>query len=380
MTDETILTNARIVTDSDVFDGTAVMRDGQVAAIERGRSHVAAAQDLEGDLLIPGLVDVHTDNLEKHMMPRPGVRWSARAALLAHDAQVAAAGVTTVLDALCVGEVEHADQRDQMFREGVAELRALSPRGLLRAEHLLHLRCELSVATMQASFELVADDPLVRMVSLMDHTPGVGQFADVERYVKRNARTLGMNESEARAYVARRWATRERVREVNRDAILARVAGRGVALASHDDRTEDEVASWRAAGVMISEFPVSLEAAVAAKAHGMGVVAGGPNIVRGGSHSGNVSAGDLVARELVDVFASDYVPASMLATAFLLHDRHGIALPRAIATVSAAPARMVGLVDRGVIAEGLRADLVQVHLADGHPLVRQVWRQGRRIA
>jgi alpha-D-ribose 1-methylphosphonate 5-triphosphate diphosphatase len=380
MTDETILTNARIVTDSDVFDGTAVVRDGLVAAVERGRSHVAAAQDLEGDLLIPGLVDVHTDNLEKHMMPRPGVRWSARAALLAHDAQVAAAGVTTVLDALCVGEVEHADQRDQMFREGVAELRALGPRGLLRAEHLLHLRCELSVATMQASFELVADDPLVRMVSLMDHTPGVGQFADVERYVKRNARNLGMNESEARAYVARRWATRERVREVNRDAILARVAGRVVALASHDDRTEDEVASWCAAGVMISEFPVSLEAAVAAKAHGMGVVAGGPNIVRGGSHSGNVSAADLVARELVDVFASDYVPAAMLATAFLLHDRHGIALPHAIATVSAAPARMVGLADRGVIAEGLRADLVQVHLADGHPLVRQVWRQGRRIA
>lgn len=112
----------------------------------------------------------------------------------------------------------------------------------------------------------------------------------------------------------------------------------------------------------------------------MRVIAGGPNIVRGGSHSGNVAAAELVARSLVDVFASDYVPASMLAGAFLLHDRHGIALPAAIATVSAVPARTVGLADRGVIAPGLRADLVQVHLADGHPLVRQVWREGRRIA
>lgn len=380
MSDETVLTNARVVTEAEVFGGTVVVRGGRIAAVERGRSGLAAAQDLEGDLLIPGLVDVHTDNLERHMMPRPGVRWSARAALLAHDAQVAAAGVTTVLDALCVGEVEHADQRDQMFREGVAELRALGSRGLLRAEHFLHLRCEISVATMLASFETVAEDPLVRMVSLMDHTPGVGQFADVERYVKKNARTLGMNETEARAYVVRRRETRDRVRDANRDAILARLAGRDVALASHDDRTEAEVAAWHDAGLTISEFPVSLEAAAAAKARRMSVIAGGPNIVRGGSHSGNVAAAELVARALVDVFASDYVPASMLASAFLLHDRHGIALPAAIATVSAAPARVVGLADRGAIASGLRADLMQVHLADGHPLVRQVWREGRRIA
>lgn len=380
MNGETIFTNARVVTETEVFDGTVVLRGAEIVAVERGRSRLSAALDLEGDLLIPGLVDVHTDNLEKHMMPRPGVRWSARAALLAHDAQVASAGVTTVLDALCVGEVEHADQREQMFREGVAELRALAPRGLLRAEHLLHLRCELSVATMQESFEPVADDPLVRMVSLMDHTPGAGQFADVERYVKKNARTLGMTEAEARAYVARRREVRDRVRDANRDAILARLAGRPIALASHDDRTEDEVESWHASGVRISEFPVSLVAAEAAKRRGMAVVAGAPNIVRGGSHSGNVAAADLVARGLVDVFASDYIPSSMLASAMLLHERHGIALPRAIATIAAEPARLVGLEDRGRIAPGLRADLVQVHLADGHPLVRQVWREGRRIA
>ena len=377
---ETVLTNARIVTPSDVVHGTVVLKDGRIARVDQGRSGLPAAQDLEGDLLLPGLVDVHTDNLEKHMMPRPGVRWSSRAALLAHDALVAAAGITTVLDALCVGEVEHADQRDQMFREGVAELRALSPRGLLRAEHFLHLRCEISVEGMEESFATVAHDPLVRMVSLMDHTPGVGQFADIEKYKRKNARSLGMTEQEAEAYVARRWAMRERMRGPNRAAILAAVAGRDVAVASHDDRTAAEVTEWAAAGITISEFPVTAEAARAARGLGMGIVAGAPNIVRGGSHSGNVRAADLMREGLVDVLASDYVPAAMLNAAFLVHERLHVPLPSAIATVTQRPARMVGLADRGAIAPTLRADLVQVHLADGHPLVRQVWREARRIA
>jgi alpha-D-ribose 1-methylphosphonate 5-triphosphate diphosphatase len=377
---ETVLTNARIVTPSDVVHGTVVLKDGRIARVDQGRSGLSAAQDLEGDLLLPGLVDVHTDNLEKHMMPRPGVRWSSRAALLAHDALVAAAGITTVLDALCVGEVEHADQRDQMFREGVAELRALSPRGLLRAEHFLHLRCEISVEGMEESFATVAHDPLVRMVSLMDHTPGVGQFADIEKYKRKNARSLGMTEQEAEAYVARRWAMRERMRGPNRAAILAAVAGRDVAVASHDDRTAAEVTEWAAAGITISEFPVTAEAARAARGLGLGIVAGAPNIVRGGSHSGNVRAADLMREGLVDVLASDYVPAAMLNAAFLVHERLHVPLPSAIATVTQRPALMVGLADRGAIAPTLRADLVQVHLADGHPLVRQVWREARRIA
>lgn len=380
MSTETVLTDARIVTPAEVFVGSVVVRAGTVVRIDRGSSALPSAQRLDGDLLLPGLIDVHTDNLEKHMMPRPGVRWSSRAALLAHDAQVAAAGITTVLDALCVGEVEHADQRDQMFREGVAELRALTPRGLLRAEHFLHLRCEISVEGMEESFRLVAEDPLVRMVSLMDHTPGVGQFADIEKYKRKNARTLGMNEAEAEAYVARRWAMRERVREPNRAAILAALARRDIALASHDDRTVEEVAGWAEAGIAISEFPVTAEAARAARAHGMGIIAGAPNLVRGGSHSGNVGAADLMREGLVDVFASDYVPASMLAAAIMAHAQLHVPLPAAIAAVSQRPALMVGLADRGAIAEGLRADLVHTHLADGHPLVRQVWRTGSRIA
>ena len=381
---ERVLTNARIVGPEGVFDGSLAVRGGKIAAVERGPSTLAAAEDLGGDLLIPGLVDLHTDALEKHMMPRAGVHWAPRAALLAHDANVAAAGITTVFDSLCVGEVEWHDGRDRIFREAVAELRAVAPRNLLRAEHFLHLRCEISVEGTVEMFDTYAPDPdiakLIRLVSLMDHTPGVGQYSDILKWKKKNARNLGLSEAEADAYVARRQAIGARVSAANRAALTGRARAMGVAVASHDDRLPEEVREAAALGIRISEFPVSFAAAEAAHAEGMQVIAGAPNLVRGGSHSGNVGAAALVEAGLLDAFASDYVPASMLLAAWRMHDRMGIALPQAVATMAEKPAAMVGLADRGRIAPGLRADLVQVHIADGEPHVIQVWRQGKRVA
>ena len=381
---ERVLTNARIVGPEGVFDGSLAVRGGKIAAVERGPSTLAAAEDLGGDLLIPGLVDLHTDALEKHMMPRAGVHWAPRAALLAHDANVAAAGITTVFDSLCVGEVEWHDGRDRIFREAVAELRAVAPRNLLRAEHFLHLRCEISVEGTVEMFDTYAPDPdiakLIRLVSLMDHTPGVGQYSDILKWKKKNARNLGLSEAEADAYVARRQAIGARVSAANRAALTGRARAMGVAVASHDDRLPEEVHEAAALGIRIAEFPVSFAAAEAAHAEGMQVIAGAPNLVRGGSHSGNVGAAALVEAGLLDAFASDYVPASMLLAAWRMHDRMGIALPQAVATMAEKPAAMVGLADRGRIAPGLRADLVQVHIADGEPHVIQVWRQGKRVA
>lgn len=381
---ERVLANARIVGPEGVFHGHLAVRGGRIHDVAAGPSTLPGAEDLGGDLLLPGLVDLHTDALEKHMMPRAGVHWASRAALLAHDANVAAAGITTVFDSLCVGEVEWHDGRDRIFREAVTELRAVAPRNLLRAEHFLHLRCEISVEGTLALFDSYAPDPaiapLVRLVSLMDHTPGVGQYPDIAKWKKKNARNLGLSEAEADAYIARRHATRARVAAPQRAALIARAGAMGVAVASHDDRTTEEVAIAAAAGVRLAEFPVTRAAAEAARGHAMQVIAGAPNLVRGGSHSGNVAAAELIEAGLVDAFASDYVPASMLLAALRMHDRMGIALHQAVASMAARPAAMAGLADRGAIAPGLRADLVQVHIADGEPHVMQVWRQGRRVA
>jgi alpha-D-ribose 1-methylphosphonate 5-triphosphate diphosphatase len=373
----TILTNAIVVLPDDTMHGTLVLRGGAIVDVQRGRSSLPAAHDMDGDYLIPGIVDTHTDNLERQVQPRSLARWPSRSAMVAHDAQCAAAGVTTVLDALCLGDLGFDPGRMRTFQEGVTDLDALSSADLLKAEHFLHLRCEVPAADMLSLFNTVAEHPRVRMVSLMDHSPGVGQYANIDFY--RALRRRGGADEE---YIERRilelQEQRARLRVPNRRALLERLAGRDIALASHDDRTEEEVAENAADGVRISEFPVTMEAACAAKAAGMDVVAGAPNIVRGGSHSGNVAAADLMDVGAVDALASDYVPNALVEAAFQCASRIG--LPQAIALITDIPARLAGLPDRGRLAAGERADVVRVRVHDGLPVVRQVWRQGERVA
>jgi alpha-D-ribose 1-methylphosphonate 5-triphosphate diphosphatase len=379
MTAETIFTNARLVLPDAVIEGTLLMRGATIADIASGRSSLPGAIDLDGDYLIPGVVDVHTDNLERQVQPRQNARWPSRSALVAHDAQCAAAGVTTVLDALCLGDLGFDKDRMRTFREGMVDLDAMLLSGLLKSEHFLHLRCEMPAVDVIAMFDPVADHPRVRMISLMDHSPGVGQYANLDRY-----RELRRKEGMPSDYVERRIAElqtqRARLRNPNRRALLQRVANLDVMLASHDDRTEEEIAENHADGIRISEFPVSMIAAKAAKAHGMQVIVGAPNIVRGGSHSGNVSAAEMLRAGAVDAFASDYVPAALVEAAFRCAAAAGIGLPEAVALVTDHPARMAGLSDRGRLEAGLRADLVRVRVHEDLPVPRQVWRAGERVA
>lgn len=374
----TILTNARVVLLDEVIEGTVVLDGQRIVEFQPGRSNSPGAIDLEGDVLMPGIVDVHTDNLERQVQPRSNARWPSRSAMLTHDAQCAVSGVTTVLDALCLGDLGFDKDRIQTFHDGVRDLDALDGTGLLKSEHFLHLRCEMPADDVMELFEPVADHRLVRMVSLMDHSPGVGQYADLARYRKMRMRE-GVSAERVEQRIEELQAQRAKMRDVNRRRLLARVKGSGVVLASHDDRTEEEIEENHRDGIGISEFPVSMIAAKAARARGMQVIAGAPNIVRGGSHSGNVSAAEMVRERAVDGLASDYVPASLVEAAFACVEKAGITLAAGVAMVTAAPAGMAGLRDRGRIAAGMRADLVRVREFEGIPVVRQVWRTGERV-
>ncbi len=373
---ETIFCNAQLVLPDGACLGGVRLRAGTIAEILPG--HVAGGVDLEGDLLLPGLIDLHTDNLERQVAPRPNARWPSRSALLAHDSHCIAAGITTVLDALCLGDVGFEKERIRTFHEGIADLDALAGTGLLKAEHFLHLRCELPAPDMLAMFDPVAAHPRLRLVSLMDHCPGYGQYADLD-YYRALKRRDGFSDLDIDRLIATARAQRARVRTPNRVALLARLAGRGIALASHDDRTEEEVAENAADAIGISEFPVSMAAARAARGHGMQVIAGAPNIVRGGSHSGNVAAADLVTAGAVDAFASDYVPSSLIEAAFACVRAGLLPLHAAVALVTERPARMAGFTDRGRLAAGLRADLVRVRVHEGLPVVRAVLSAGERV-
>jgi alpha-D-ribose 1-methylphosphonate 5-triphosphate diphosphatase len=380
MTAETILTNALLVLPTEVIAGTVVIRRDRIADVQPGRSHAAAALDLDGDHLIPGIVDVHTDNLERQVQPRATARWPSRSAMLAHDTQTIAAGVTTVLDALCLGDLGFDVGRTQTFRDGVADLDALAPTGLLKSEHFLHLRCELPAEDMPELVEMVADHPLVRMVSLMDHSPGVGQYRDVARYRQMRVRQMQQTPEQVDRRIGELLEQRGRLREAQRRWLLDRVRHRDLPLASHDDDTPEGVRQNAADGIMISEFPVAMEAAREAKRLGVEVIAGAPNIVRGGSHSGNVAAAELVREAAVDVLASDYVPPAMIEAAWMSAAGGAITLPQAVGMITDRAARMVGLLDRGRLEKTLRADLVQVRPHEGHAIVRRVWRAGERVA
>ncbi len=377
---ELILKNAKIVMPGEVVEGAVRICGGVVGDIHPGPSSVSAALDLEGDYLIPGLIDIHTDNLERLLMPRNTVDWPVLAALVAHDAQLAAAGITTVLDALCVGTMGEGVRSFEKVKEAIALTGVGKRNRMFRSEHLLHLRAELTNEKTPAMFAQLYENLDVVLVSLMDHTPGQRQTVNMEMFIARQKRDLNLSEEEFRESLRESQESQQKYSQPNRREVLAMVADLPIALASHDDATVEHVEQSYAEGISISEFPTTRIAAEAARAQGMQVVAGSPNLVLGRSHSGNVSVEELARRGLLDALASDYVPSSMLHGAFLLTEKIGMPLCEAIRMVSLSPAQMVGLYDRGSIETGKRADLVRVRKAQGLPLPLMVWRAGERVA
>lgn len=375
-----LVSNATLVLEDSLLHGTLAVENGQIADLGEGNSSLSETLDFEGDYLLPGFVEIHTDNLEKHLQPRPGVMWpSASAAILAHDTQIAGAGITTVFDAVSVGEYSAASNRRQMIATTVETVSNPRVRDVLRAEHLLHLRCELADPAVLDIYRPIAGNPLVRLVSLMDHTPGQRQWADLSKWRQFN-RDKKWTDEEFDAMVQKRKEDQARHAEIHRRSVIALARHHGTVMASHDDTTREHVEEAVSHGIAISEFPTSLAAAGHAHKRGMKVVMGAPNVVRGGSHSGNVSATDLAERDFLDGLSSDYVPSSLMQAVFQLNQSEGISLPKAAALVSANPADMVNLPDRGRIAKDKRADFSRVRLVDGLPVVISVWREGKRIS
>lgn len=378
---ETVLANARVVTPDRVFLGSVQVRDGLIADMAEGGSVPTGAEDCGGDFLIPGLVELHTDNLERHLHPRPGVQWPRRAAVAAHDGEFASVGVTTVLDALRLGVTDADDDPLPQYAAEAAEaIDQLRPLDLLRADHYLHLRCELNAPGLLAEVEQLGHHPRVKLISLMDHTPGQRQFANLDRYIEYYQGRTGLSDEGMKAYVERAYRLQAEHGGANRAGLVALAREGHVAVASHDDATADHVAESAALGASIAEFPTTMDAARASRAAGLRVLMGAPNVLRGFSHSGNVSAMEMAAEGLVDILSSDYAPASLMLAAFkLAEDCAAYDLPQAIATVTANPADAVGLTDRGRVAVGLRADLARVYHVERLCVVRGLWRAGLRV-
>jgi alpha-D-ribose 1-methylphosphonate 5-triphosphate diphosphatase len=381
MTAEIVLTNGRIVTADAAFDGTVVVRGGRIVEVSPSRSCAAGAIDLEGDTLVPGLIELHTDNMEKHFSPRPGVKWPAIAALMAHDTQIAAGGITTVFDSLSLGDVRGDTDRVQNRTRMVEAICEASERRMTRAEHRLHLRCEVTPDDAIEAVDRWIDLPLVGLLSINDHTPGQRQFLDPSKLKQYYMGKFAMTEAQFEVFHARSLELHERNAAKHRHEIVSRAQARALPLASHDDATAEHVQEAVRNGMTIAEFPTTWEAAEASRDAGLAVLVGAPNLVLGGSHSGNIAAIDLIRAGQADILSSDYVPASLMEGVFRLPDSDaGIDLPHAVRLASLNPARAVGLDDRGEIAADKRADLVRVRMLGDAPVVRAVWREGERVA
>ena len=377
-----ILANARIVLADRVIErGWLAAADGLIVDIGEGRPP-QPGEDLDGDLLLPGLVELHTDHLEAHYAPRPTVRWHPVAAAVSFDGQLATSGITTVLDSLRVWSEDGAEDVDgeaAVLAQAIAQARDA---GMLRVSHFLHLRCEVPMPNVVAEAAELIGRKDVRLLSLMDHTPGQRQFRDEQKlrdyYRGKNA---SLTDAQLDVLFARRIEYQAAHATENYRSLVELARKHDLPLASHDDTTLVHVEQAIEDGVAIAEFPTTVEAARGLHEGGIRVLMGAPNLVRGGSHAGNVASAELAAIGALDVLSSDYMPASLLLAALRLPEIvPAVSLADAIRTVTRTPAHAVGLDDRGKIAVGKRADLIRVRVVGALPVVRTVWHFGNRVA
>ncbi|MGD1804384.1 phosphonate metabolism protein PhnM [Dapis sp. BLCC M126] len=376
---EQIYTNYRLQLPDQEIIGTLIVRDGKIAEIQPGILNIG--QNGQGEYLMPGLIELHTDNLEKCISPRPGIKWPLAAAVSYHDRDLISSGITTVCDAISIGDIKPNSVRLKDFGDMIEAIFERQKSGRLLTNHRLHLRCEVSFEGVCNVVEKYATNPLLSLMSLMDHTPGQRQFVSVEKYKEYYMGKHGISEAEMNDFIIYRQETQQQYGPKNRQALVDLSKQQKISLASHDDATINHVKEAVENGAVLAEFPTTFAAAKAAHSSGLQVLMGAPNLVLGGSHSGNVSAMELVGQNLVDVISSDYVPRSLLQSIFLISNETDKPVYEAMKLVTSNPAKTINLFeDRGSLEVGKRADLITVHDDGIVPHLTSVFIDGRRVA
>jgi alpha-D-ribose 1-methylphosphonate 5-triphosphate diphosphatase len=378
---EQIISNAYIVLSDEVVHGSITIEDGNITAIDQGSSSLPSAIDWDGDYLMPGLIELHTDNMEKYFSPRPGVVWPKVSAIMTHDTQMISSGVTTVFDAVAVGYDIYKSSRKEVLQDIIESIAYITDHKLARADHFVHLRCELSCEETSKEFDQYVNDPRLKLVSLMDHAPGQRQFAKLEKYVEYYQKKYAFSDEEIQTSIEQHQLSSETWSAAHRRYIAETCLERNIPMASHDDATQAHVEEALSYEVSIAEFPTTLEAASLSHQSNLKVLMGAPNLMRGYSHSGNVAARELAEGGYLDILSSDYYPSSLLHSAFMLADLEmGYSLPQAVKCVTQNPAYAVAMHDRGSIQAGYLADILRVDKHKDMPVLKETWKSGERVS
>ena len=378
---EKIYTNYRLLLPDEEILGTIAVKDGVITDIQP--EVVSKGQNGDGNYLMPGLIELHTDNLEKCISPRPSVRFPLELAAVNHDRDLISSGITTVCDAIAIGDVTPKDDslRIHHYAEMIDTVAEGQAAGRFSTDHLLHLRCELGYEHLYDIIEPYAEHPLLAIISLMDHTPGQRQFVDTQKYKEYYIGKHGVPEAKMDEFITMRLNNQRKHAVENRQALVELSQKKNISLASHDDATIDHVREAIAEGVILAEFPTTLNAAKEAHHNGLLVLMGAPNVVLGGSHSGNVSAMELVKLDLVDIISSDYIPRSLLQSAFIISKIANKPLHEVIKYITLYPAKAIELDSKiGSLEVGKKADLITVHYDNVVPRIMEVYKQGDRVA
>jgi alpha-D-ribose 1-methylphosphonate 5-triphosphate diphosphatase len=373
----TLLKNARIVLADDVLDNASLLIEGdRIAAIDAAGSQADHVVDLRGQILMPGLVDLHCDAIEKEAEPRSRVLFPLEFAVAQVDRRNAAAGITTPYHAVSFANREWGVRNNETAAELIRMVHGFRQHSLV--DNRVHIRYEITDPHAVPVVTDLMDAGMVSLLSVMDHSPGQGQFKTLDAYLEYMMGNHGMSREQAEE--AARAKTEARDGAVGRvEHLLERARRHGIPTASHDDDSVHRIAAMRALGVAMSEFPITLDTAKAAVSCGLPTILGAPNVLRGQSQSGSMRAIDAIRAGVASCLCSDYQPSTLIAAAFVAARQASLPLPQAAALVSTNPAKAAGLSDRGRIEAGLRADLVAVATIGGQALVSHTWSAGRMV-
>ncbi len=377
MNRRTLLTHAKVVYPDRVAEDSAILiEDGVIVAIDPVNCGAATVIDLSGRILMPGMIDLHCDALEKEVEPRPNVHFPLNFACSQADKRNAMAGVTTVFHALSFAHHEFGVRNNQFAAEIAHAIHDWQQHALV--ENRVHARCEVTDTSAPEILTGLIDKNEIHLLSFMDHTPGQGQFKDVAAYRNYLAGSYKKTEEELDDLLQSKLANVQGTEELI-GQLAKKARAHCIPLASHDDDSPERVCAMAELGVSISEFPVNIETARTAKYRGISTLFGAPNVLRGASQSGSMRALDAVLKGVADCLCGDYSAAALLPSVFKLAELSGYELQEMVALVTCNPARAAGLLDRGEILVGKRADLIAVQHLGGLPQVEHVWVRGQAV-
>lgn len=373
----TLITHADIVLkDKIIKDASLLICDGVIESINPQLPIFDKLVDLEGNMLMPGMIDIHCDALEKEVEPRPNVHFPLDFACAQADKRSAAAGITTAFHALSFAHEELGVRNNEMAADIARAVHLWQQKALI--DNRVHCRYEITDETGVDVLMQLLEEHSMHMISMMDHSPGQGQFKDLASYKKYLTLNYKKSEQEINAIVERK--VNNAAGAFERMARLSQHAHNfNISVASHDDDSVERVATMKEIGADISEFPINLEAAIAAKKAGMSTVFGAPNILRGKSQSGSIKAIEAIENGVADCLCADYSPAALIVAVFKIPSLVDMPLEKAIQLVTLNPARAAKLNDRGEIKEGMRADLISVSKPLGVPQVTHTWSNGQLV-